>query len=196
MLVIALRPAGLFLLCILAVGSGCKKDDMAEQPKYRPYQPSITFADGASERPLVAGVVPRESIAPARAALAAELSTADSIPVPVTRELVDRGGDRFNIYCAACHGRLGNGRGMIPARGFPAPPSFHIDRLRHQSDGHFYNVITNGIGAMYSFNDRIVPRDRWCIVAYIRALQAIDDSPKLTAEDRKTLFGSGDTLHP
>jgi mono/diheme cytochrome c family protein len=182
--------------CLIISLVGCKKDDMAEQPKYRPYQPSGFFADGASERPLVAGVVPRDDdFAPSGPALAPESPTSAAIPFAVTREVIDRGEDRFNIYCTACHGRLGNGRGMIPARGFPPPPSFHIDRLKNQTDAHFYDVITNGFSAMYSFNDRIVPQDRWCIVAYVRALQAMDNSPDLTAQDRQTLFGSGDTVH-
>jgi mono/diheme cytochrome c family protein len=182
---------------LLAMLSGCKKDDMAEQPKYRPYQPSSTFADGASERPLVAGVVPREvAFGSTETALAPESASSISIPFPITREAIDRGAERFSIYCTACHGRLGNGRGMIPARGFPPPPSYHIDRLKNETDAHFYNVITNGYGTMYSFNDRILPRDRWCIVAYIRALQAMDSSANLTPDDRKILFGTGDTKHP
>jgi mono/diheme cytochrome c family protein len=163
---------------------------MAQQPKYEPYQSSTFFADGASARPLVQGVVARDDPA------AASTSTADAIPFPVTAEVIRRGQERFDIYCAVCHGRLGNGRGMIPQRGFSPPPSFHIDRLRKQPDSHFYSVITNGFNAMYSYNDRIVPDDRWCIVAYIRALQAADSAPGLSASDRQTLYGTGDTVHP
>jgi mono/diheme cytochrome c family protein len=169
---------------------------MFEQPKYKAYEPSATFADGASARPLVPGVVPRDdTFAPAGPVMAPESAASVAIPFPVTRAVVERGQDRFDIYCSACHGRLGNGRGMIPQRGFPPPPSYHIDRLKLQTDAHFFNVITNGYGTMYSFNDRIVPADRWCIVAYIRALQAMDDSPRLSAEDRQALYGSGDTKH-
>jgi mono/diheme cytochrome c family protein len=94
-----------------------------------------------------------------------------SIPIPVTRELLVRGRERFNAFCSPCHGKLGDGNGMIVQRGFPHPPSYHIDRLRQAPDGHFYDVITNGFGVMYSYAARVAPEDRWAITAYIRALQ-------------------------
>jgi mono/diheme cytochrome c family protein len=93
------------------------------------------------------------------------------IPMVVTRELLARGQERFNIYCSPCHGGSGYGDGMIVQRGFPTPPSYHIDRLRQAPPGYFFDVITNGYGLMYSYNDRVTPEDRWAIVAYIRALQ-------------------------
>jgi mono/diheme cytochrome c family protein len=102
------------------------------------------------------------------------------IPIPVTHELVLRGQERFNIYCSPCHGRLGDGNGMVVERGFPRPPSFHIDRMRQAADGYFYDVITNGFGVMYSYAARVVPEDRWAITAYIRALQLSQNS---TAQD-------------
>jgi mono/diheme cytochrome c family protein len=89
----------------------------------------------------------------------------------MTLPLIERGRERFNINCAPCHGFAGDGDGMIVSRGFPQPPSYHIDRLRSAPDGHFYDVISNGYGVMYSYADRVEPRDRWAITAYIRALQ-------------------------
>ena len=100
----------------------------------------------------------------------------DTFPFPVTREVVDRGHQRYNVFCSACHGLTGNGDGMIVRRGFPSPPSYHTDRLRNAPDAHFYSVITNGYGMMYSYADRVAPHDRWAIVAYIRALQLSQDA--------------------
>jgi cytochrome c553 len=104
------------------------------------------------------------------------------IPVPVTREVLARGRERFDIYCAVCHGRDGYGKGIVVRRGFPAPPSYHDDRLRNAPDGHFYDVMTRGYGAMLPFADRLTPADRWAVVAYVRALQrsqrvALSDLP-------------------
>lgn len=112
-----------------------------------------------------------------------------SIPLPVTRELLNRGRQRYDIYCAACHGFGGDGDGMIVQRGFLPPPSYHVDRLKRAPAGHFFEVITNGFGAMYSYADRVDANDRWAIVAYIRALQlsrAISAN-ELSLEDRKAL---------
>jgi mono/diheme cytochrome c family protein len=100
----------------------------------------------------------------------AQLKTA-SIPIAVTREVLDRGRERYNIYCSPCHGQTGDGNGMIVQRGFPQPPSFHLERLRTAADGHYYDVITHGFGTMYSYAARVKPTDRWAITAYIRALQ-------------------------
>jgi mono/diheme cytochrome c family protein len=184
--------------------TGCKfkpEHNMEEQPKYfPPFKPSDVFVDGTSARPVPAGAVPRlpadspgTPYADLRDTLPADTvagTEASAIPFPVTAEVLERGQQRFNIYCSVCHGRLGNGEGMIPRRGLTPPPSFHIDRLRQVSDGHFYNVITNGYGAMFSYNDRVKPEDRWMIVAYIRALQsATRDVATLTDEDRKKLQG-------
>jgi mono/diheme cytochrome c family protein len=94
----------------------------------------------------------------------------------VTQEVLDRGRERFDIYCAPCHSRLGDGNGMIPQRGFQHPPSYHTDRLRKAPLGYFFNVMTAGFGAMPDYAQEIAPRDRWCIVAYIRALQLSQDA--------------------
>jgi mono/diheme cytochrome c family protein len=115
----------------------------------------------------------------------------DHVPFPVTRQVLDRGQERFNIYCSPCHGRLGNGLGMIVRRGLKRPPSYHIDRLRQIPIGYFYDVITNGFGAMADYSAQVVPRDRWAIAAYIRVLQysqmaSINDVPP---ESRSELNG-------
>jgi mono/diheme cytochrome c family protein len=118
-------------------------------------------------------------------------SVADTFPFPITRKDLDRGRERFNIYCTPCHDYTGSGHGMIVQRGFPAPPSYHIDRLRQAPVGHFFDVITNGSGTMYSYAARVSPEDRWRIVAYIRALQlsqkaSVDDVPRA---QRQNLMG-------
>jgi mono/diheme cytochrome c family protein len=152
------------LLLVASIAVGCRKQDMAEQSKKNPLTPSEFFEDGNSARPLVYGTVPRDGYTvgkPAIYALTSPLSATD----------VERGRRQFEIFCAPCHGRLGNGDGMIIQRGFPRPPSFYIDRLRNAPTRHFYDVITNGYGAMYSYNERVAPDDRWRIAAYVRALQ-------------------------
>lgn len=199
------KVAGRCLIAALSLAlAGCKfkpPHNMEEQPKaYPAYKPSDVFADGTSARPVPAGAVPRlpadspgfpyadlRDTLPADATAGAQAS---AIPFPVTAEVLERGQQRFGIYCSVCHGRLGNGEGLIARRGITPPPSFHLERLRQVSDAHFYNVITNGYGAMFSYNDRVKPEDRWMIVAYIRALQAgVQDAPGLTDEDRKKLQG-------
>ena len=111
------------------------------------------------------------------------------VPPPVTLALIERGQDRFGIYCTPCHSELGDGNGMIVQRGFPAPPSYHIDRLRAAPVQHFYDVITNGYGVMYSFAYRVQPADRWAIAAYIRALQRSQNATvaDLTPEQQAAL---------
>jgi mono/diheme cytochrome c family protein len=150
----ACLPAAL-LLC------GCGVS-MIEQPKLKTYAPTKIWADGTSARPLPADVV-----AEGDGALAAETAT----PPAASDELLSRGRERFNIYCAPCHGLAGDGDGIIVAHGFPQPPSYHIERLLAAPTQHFYDVITHGYGVMYSYADRVDPHDRWAIAAYIRALQ-------------------------
>ncbi|MCA0032169.1 c-type cytochrome [Mesorhizobium sp. B263B2A] len=147
--------------------AGCRQD-MEDQPRYDPLEASNQFADGMSARTPVTGTVARDT----------DLSrTPDRIPDPVTIELLQRGQQRFDIFCSPCHGRTGDGHGIIVQRGFSAPPSYHQDALRKAPDRHFYDVITNGYGAMYSYAARVPPQDRWAIVAYIRALQYSRDAP-------------------
>lgn len=181
---------------------GCDaKSDMGEQPKYKPYAPNKTFADGASARPLVAGVVPRDpATVPGNAyASAVSLTPAGSLgtvderlanPQLIDAALLSRGQEKFEVLCSACHGRLGNGMGMVAQRGLMHPPSFHVPRLKSVGDGHFYNVISAGYGAMYSYADKIAPADRWAVIAYVRALQASGESAN--PQVAQTLYGAGD----
>lgn len=161
----------LFAIASVCVGvAGCGQN-MTSQPKYTEYEPAPLFRSGQVLQQPVAGTVARDDIARA--------DEAANRP-PLTRELLARGRGRFDIYCSPCHGQVGDGGGMIVARGMPRPPSLHDDRLREESDQHFFDVITNGYGVMYSHASRVRPRDRWAIVAYIRALQA---SQHATLED-------------
>ncbi|TPM34642.1 cytochrome c [Mesorhizobium sp. B2-3-4] len=151
----------ILLLPFLVLIAGCKQD-MADQPRYDPLEGSKQFADGMSARTPVEGTVTRD----------ADLATTpDKIPYPITMALLQRGQQRFDIFCSPCHGRTGDGHGMVVQRGFPAPPSYHQDALRNAPDRHFYDVISNGYGAMYPYGARVPPADRWAIVAYIRTLQ-------------------------
>jgi mono/diheme cytochrome c family protein len=173
---------------------GCKRDDMAEQPKLKTYEPARMFIDGSEARPLVSGVVSRSPAdtpgtpyayqwEPGPVGATDSVPENASIPLSVDRLLIERGQERFNIYCAVCHGRLGDGNGMVVQRGFIRPPSFHNDRLsdpKQTPDAHFYNVISNGRGAMFSYAERVAPDDRWAIAAYIRTLQT---SVKQSVED-------------
>ncbi len=166
---------------------------MVTQPKILPYQESDFFADGRSARPVVPGTVARGHLRVDRAYYEGKVGDEliDTIPRKVTRDVLERGQQRYNIYCSPCHDRTGEGRGMIVQRGFPQPPTFHQDRLRDAPVGHFYNVITHGYGAMYSYAARVDPDDRWAIVAYIRALQlsqhaTLDDVPSAKRDALKT----------
>jgi len=152
--------------------AGCNENiirqDMADQPKNRPLSPSEMFADGRSERPLIENTVARGSIASDGLSVSKEFP---GYPLPIDDQLIARGEERFKIFCSPCHGLQGDGNGMAATRGMKHPPSYHIDRLRQAPNGYFYDVISNGFGAMYSYSERVEPRDRWAIIAYIRALQ-------------------------
>src|SRR5215813_12841047 len=162
-----------FLLaaCILAF-AGCNEEllrqDMANQPKNKPLSESDFFADGRSERPLIENTVARGSIANDELVVPKD---SNAFPLPLDAKLLDRGEARYKIYCTPCHGLQGDGNGMIVQRGMKRPPSLHIDRLRQSPSGYFFDVITNGFGSMYSYSAQIPPRDRWAIIAYVRALQ-------------------------
>ncbi|MDX9976380.1 MAG: cytochrome c [FCB group bacterium] len=160
-----------FALCAI-MASGCDKL-MHDQPRYKPFRPSAFFADGMSARPAVAGTIAQGTLHDGDPVFTGEQDgqLVPVMPVPLTPELLKRGQERFNVYCAPCHGATGEGNGMIVRRGFPAPPSYHIDRLRSAPDGHFFSVITNGFGRMYEYGTRVPVADRWAIIAYIRALQ-------------------------
>jgi mono/diheme cytochrome c family protein len=156
----------------LALSAGCRQD-MHNQPKYRPLRASNFFDNGSSARPPVEGTIARGLLQEDAAFFTGKEGTAlvTDLPFPVTQEVLDRGQERFNIFCAPCHDRTGGGNGMVVQRGYRQPPSMHIDRLRQAEVGHFFDVMTNGFGAMPDYRAQISPRDRWNIVAYIRALQ-------------------------
>jgi mono/diheme cytochrome c family protein len=154
--------------------AGCSRLDMQDQPKYRPQRPSDFFADGRSERQPVDGTIARGALNEDTAFYEGKDAAGKDIeafPIAVDKAVIQRGQQRFDVYCSPCHGRIGNGLGMIVRRGFKQPPSYHIDRLRNAPVGHIYDVISNGYGAMLNYASQIQPRDRWAIVAYIRALQ-------------------------
>jgi len=163
-------------LGLAVLGVGCNLE-MRDDSRVKPYEKSPVFADGRSSRTLVPGTVAHRpgALDPNSALLtgfnADGQPTAD-LPLPVTAELLAEGKKQFDIYCAICHGADGAGKGVIVRRGFPPPPSYHIERLRRAPVGHVYDVITNGYGVMYSYADRIqTPEQRWAVAAYVRALQ-------------------------
>jgi len=185
---------GALVLSIAALAA-CRQD-MHDQPKYIPLRPTSFFADGRSARPLPDNTVARghlnEDTAYYTGRDAAGKLVAE-FPFAVTKQILQRGQNRFNVYCTPCHDSTGSGNGMVTQRGFRHPPSYHIDRLRQIPVGHFYDVITNGLGAMQDYAAQIEPADRWAIAAYIRALQlsqqaTIDDVP---AEARGQLAQGG-----
>jgi mono/diheme cytochrome c family protein len=141
---------------------------MADQPKNKALSSSDFFADGRSERPLVENTVARGALADDALFVPKD---SNDFPVPVNLSLLERGEERYKIFCSPCHGLQGDGNGMIAMRGMKHPPSYHQDRLRQAPNGYFFDNITNGFGAMYGYSAQIPPRDRWAIIAYIRALQ-------------------------
>jgi len=170
--------------------AGCHRD-MHDQPRYEPLEASDFFADGQSARLPVPGTVARGQLNEDQALLTGKEGGqfVTQFPLEVDRALLERGRERFGIYCAVCHAATGEGDGMVVRRGFRRPPSYHIQRLRDAPPGHFFDVITNGFGAMPRFADRIEPQDRWAIVAYVQALQlsrnaSIEDVP---ADERSSL---------
>jgi mono/diheme cytochrome c family protein len=185
-----LSPAILYLPMAALSLLGCHRD-MYEQPKYLPEKPNYYFPSEEVDRLPVAHTVPRGPIEDHSTFYTGMTGNglATAFPYPMTSDIVQHGREVFEINCSECHGRDGYGKGMIVQRGFPAPPSFHADRLRDAPVGHFFNVITAGYGAMYPFGSRIGPADRWAIIGYIRALQFSQDAPAsvLSGEDRAEL---------
>jgi cbb3-type cytochrome c oxidase subunit III len=146
---------------------------MHDQPKYESLEASTFFPDGRSSRPLVPGTVARGQLREDTHLYEGKVAgkPAETFPFPIDLKILERGRQRYNIYCSPCHDRLGNGDGMVVRRGFRRPPSYHIERLRQAPPGYLYDVITNGFGAMQDYAAQVPVRDRWAIVAYIRALQ-------------------------
>ncbi len=175
---------------LLLICAACSPN-MRDQPRYKSLAKSDFLEDGRASRPAVPGTVARDHLKTDRRFYEGKVAAglAGNVPFPVDRQVLERGRERFGIFCTPCHGLVGDGNGMIVQRGFRRPPSFHIDRLREAPDGHYFDVITNGFGAMVSYASRIPPRDRWAITAYVRALQlsqnaGLDDIP---AEERELL---------
>lgn len=168
----------LFTVVSLALIAGCRTE-MYDQPRYDTFEPSSFFPDGQSARPLIAGTVPRgwaredEQLYYGR--VDGELAT--TFPFLVDEAILERGRDQYSVFCAPCHGGLGDGNGMVVQRGMSKPPSLHEQRLRDVPVGHLFDVISRGYGAMYSYSSRIKPHDRWAVVAYIKALQLSQNTP-------------------
>jgi mono/diheme cytochrome c family protein len=171
--------------------AGCRQE-MAADPKHESMTQSTFFPDGRSARLPVEGTVPQGSLEDGYLYVPVD---ARGFPLPVTPELLAAGRERFAIFCSVCHGLLGDGDGMIPRRGFPHPPSFHIDRLRTAPEGYFFRIITDGRNPMPEYGTRIDPADRWAIIAYIRALQLsqnvrADDLPSSMQQELSGSEGS------
>ena len=195
---------------ILAAGCGVRFD-MQDQPRYKAYRQSDFFRDGKAMRDLPEGTVARGLLKDNKAFYTGKIdnpdpnvqvqtttdargntlvssfpNAVDEFPIPVTKALVDRGQERYNIYCIVCHGAVGAGDGMIVRRGFSQPPTYHDDRLRNAPVGHFFDVISNGWGKMNAYGYMITPADRWAIVAYIRTLQASQDPAQVMKMNSNT----------
>jgi len=179
------------LALLVAVGAGgC--DNMKHQENVRAFEPSAQFSDGASARLPPAHTVARTDPSPNDRAASgrAEGKWLEQIPLDLTRERLVRGRERYDIFCADCHGADGYGLGIVVRRGFPRPASFHEPRLRREAAGELFDAVGRGRGVMYGFGDRIDTSDRWAIVAYIRALQKSQSASvtELTAEERGRLL--------
>lgn len=176
----------ILLIGFALAGSGCEiRKAMYDQPKYEPLQKSDFFADGRSSRPLIDGTVARGELRDDELLYTGKENgeEAKRFPFPITKEVLLRGQERYNIYCTPCHDYAGTGRGMVVQRGFKQPTSFHDQRLRDSAPGYYFTVITGGFGQMPSYADQVPVKDRWAIAAYIRALQlsqhaTVDDVPE------------------
>jgi mono/diheme cytochrome c family protein len=189
------NKASLFALaavCGLAA-AGCSntlRQDMANQPRQNPLSPAEIFADGRSERPAIENTVARGAIQEDALMVPKDSNV---FPLPINAELLERGQQRYTIFCTPCHGIQGDGMGMVAMRGMKHPPTYHQERLRQVPNGYLFDVITNGFGAMYGYSSQIPVRDRWAIVAYLRALQLSRNAPvgELPAELREKLMAGG-----
>jgi mono/diheme cytochrome c family protein len=183
-----------FILLLSAFLLTACRQKMSYEPRYDPLEPSDFFADHMAARPRIAGTVARGELLNNTYMETGKINGADGdgFPMPVTQQVLDRGEERFNIYCSPCHSRLGDGNGMIPSRGFRHPPSFHTEALRTAKTGHFFDVMTNGFGAMPTYAPQIPVSDRWAIVAYIRALQLSQNATmaQVPADKRAQLGGA------
>src|SRR6202521_260353 len=190
----ALLPWCAFAFVVILTGSACRQD-MHDQPKYIPLRESAFFSDARSARALVVGTVARGQLHEDALLYTGKVNGTDAtmFPFRIDNRVMARGQERFNIYCSPCHGRTGLGDGMVVRRGYRAPPSFHQDRLRNASAGHFFDVMTNGFGAMPDYAAQIKAEDRWAIVAYIRALQLSEHATvnDVTPDERQRRTSAG-----
>ncbi|HEY3578939.1 MAG TPA: cytochrome c [Pyrinomonadaceae bacterium] len=191
----------LVLLGVCLIGGACRQD-MQDQPKMKPYRSTSFFGDGLAMRQPVPGTIPRGYLrsdpvlftgkkeksaqsAPSPSSASGNQNPygddTDTFPFPITEETMQRGRERFEIFCSACHGLSGHGDGMIVRRGYRKAANFHEDRLRQAPVGHFFDVITNGWGAMPSYAPQVPVQDRWAIIAYIRALQTAEPKEPFNA---------------
>ena len=202
------------IISLVILSIGCRYD-MQDQPRYKAFKKSDFFADDKAMRDLPEGTVARGFLREDKVFYTGKKENADpnitvetttdatgntlvssfpndieKSPVPLTQELLDRGEQRYKVFCIVCHGPVGKGDGMVVRRGYPQPPTYHDDRLRNAPDGHFYDVITNGWGKMNSYASQIPPADRWAIVAYIRALQISQNPNEITLPTTRTDEGN------
>jgi mono/diheme cytochrome c family protein len=191
----ALRIRSCFFAAICLLFFSACQQQMADQPRYKPLAKSNFFGDERSARPLVPGTVAQGELRADEHFYTGKSGgkPVDTFPFPVTSATLHRGQERFNIFCSPCHDRVGNGQGMVVRRGFRPPPSFHINRLREAPVGHFFDVMSNGLGTMPDYTEQVSPIDRWAIAAYIRALQlsqhaALADLPE---KERQRLLEVG-----
>lgn len=178
----------------LAALLGCDHE-MQDQPRYDALETGPLFEDGMADRRPVPGTVPRGHLGGDELLVTGMLDgrPADVVPFAITAEVLERGRERYDIFCAVCHDRAGTGRGIVVRRGFQQPPSLHEERLREVPLGHFVDVMRRGFGVMPPYSQQLPPRDRWAVAAYMRALQlsqgaVIEDLPE---EDRRRLAGEG-----
>jgi mono/diheme cytochrome c family protein len=192
------RTAALVLV-LAAAGAGCRQD-MHDQPKYKAFRRTDFFGDERSARPFVEDTVARGQLREDAAYYTGKQGTmpVDVLPVAVTPALLRRGQQRYGIYCTPCHGATGRGDGMVVQRGYRRPPSFHIDRLRNEKTGYFFDVMTNGFGAMPDYAAQVPVSDRWAIVAYLRALQLSENArlEDVPADRRAELAATASSVAP
>lgn len=170
---VSARAGAVAAMVVALAGVTACRQDMHDAPRYEPLEASTFFVDGRGSRTLVANTVPRGMLRADEHYYQGKINgqLADTFPMPVTEAMMARGQERFNVFCSPCHGRTGQGNGMIVQRGFRAPPSYHEERLRNAPVGYFFDVMTNGFGAMQDYASQVPVADRWAIAAYIRALQ-------------------------
>ncbi len=187
--------AAALVVCLALVGGAACRQDMHDQPKYEPLEAGAMFSNGQSARPLVEDTVARGQLNDDEQFNTGKVGgqLADTFPYAVTADMVDRGQERFNVFCSPCHDRAGTGRGMVVRRGYRQPPSLQDQRLKDAPVGHFFDVMTNGFGAMPDYRAQIPVADRWAIAAYIRALQRTTASGNTGTQPQPAPVAPGNT---